>query len=311
MTSFKPSSVSIVIPNYNGVALFKRHLPRVIAAAKGAEIIVVDDKSTDDSVSFLHEHFSQVVVVALGKNSRFAAACNAGVAKAHGEIILLLNSDVSPEEGFLAPLLESFADPTVFAVGCKEIQEFGESRQFAGRSGGNYLRGLYTHWRCDDQDGQDTLWVSGGSGAFRTSMWNQLGGMDVDFKPAYEEDRDLSYRALKRGWKVMHCSKSLVHHVHETTNVKALGQAQMSLAAHKNNLLFVWKNITEPTLWAQHLLWLPYHLVLTSVRTDGVFLKAFFWALQYVPSIYRSRQKEKAEAVVSDHEIIARYASIH
>jgi GT2 family glycosyltransferase len=311
MPLLTPQSVSIVIPNFNGIPLFKRHLPKVLAAAHGAEVIVVDDKSTDDSVAFLKKEFPQVKVVALEVNSRFAAACNAGVAVARGEIIMLINSDVSPEEDFLTPLLKEFSDPKVFAVGCKENQEFGGNKQFAGRSGGNYLRGMYSHWRCDDQDGRDTLWVSGGSGAFRKSMWHELGGMDVDFKPAYEEDRDLSYRALKRGWKIIHCKDSLVHHVHETTNVKALGKEQMSLAAHKNNLLFVWKNITETRLWRQHLLWLPYHLILTSIRTDGVFLKAFFWALQYAPSIYRSRQVEKRQAVVTDSAIIAMYATIH
>ncbi len=311
MPSLAPHSVSIVIPNFNGIPLFKRHLPNVLKAAQGAEIIVVDDKSTDDSVAFLHKEFPQVKVVALEVNSRFAAACNAGVRQAKGEIIVLINSDVSPEKDFLIPLLKEFDDPQVFAVGCKEIQEFGGEKQFAGRSGGNYLRGMYTHWRCDNQDKQTTLWVSGGSGAFRTSMWNELKGMDTDFKPAYEEDRDLSYRALKRGWKVLHCKDSIVHHIHETTNVKALGKEYMSLAAHKNNLLFVWKNITEPTLWMQHLVWLPYHLILTSIRTNGVFLKAFFWAIQYIPSIYRSRQVEKRQATVTDSSIIQMYATLH
>lgn len=310
MPSFTPASVSIIIPNYNGTKLFPQHLPHVIEAAKGAEIIVVDDASTDASVEYLKTHFPGITVVALAHNQRFAGACNAGVAVAHGDIILLLNSDVSPEPNFLDPLLKAFKDPAVFAIGCKELQEFGKERRVAGRSGGDYRRGIYIHWRCNDQDAPETLWVSGGSGAFRKSMWNEMGGLDVDFYPAYEEDRDLSYRALKRGWKVLFCPDSIVHHVHETTNVVALGKETMSLAAHKNNILFVWKNITEPSLWFQHIIWLPYHLIVTSIRTDGVFLKGFFWALKYLPSIWRHRQIERRLATVTDSAIISHYAGM-
>ena len=56
-------SVSIVIPNWNGMELLKKHLPAVIKTAVGTRIIVVDDHSTDDSVSYLERNFPNIVLL--------------------------------------------------------------------------------------------------------------------------------------------------------------------------------------------------------------------------------------------------------
>jgi len=281
MPSNKPS-VSIIIPNYNGTELFKKYMPAVLKAAKGSEIIVVDDCSPDDSVAFLKKNFPSVKVIVHKVNKRFAGACNSGVAVAKGDIIILLNSDVEPTENFLEPLLKPFTNPKVFAVGCAEINPFEDKTKVNGRAGGAYKRGLIVHWRSENQKKTSTLWVSGGSGAFRKTVWNQIGGMDTLFTPAYEEDRDICYRAMKRGYTVQFCPESIVYHNHETTNIVALGVNKMKVASFKNHLLLVWKNM--------HVLWLPYHLVLTSIRSDWYFLRGFMQAVKQIPDVWKKRK---------------------
>lgn len=300
-------SASIIIPNYNGQKLLSLYLPKVIKAAKGNEVIVVDDASPNNDVDFLKKEFPSVKVVALTTNQRFAAACNAGVNVASGDIIVLLNSDVEPTEEFLAPLLEKFIDPNVFAVGCAEINPFEDKTKINGRAGGAYKRGLMIHWRCEDQTKSSTLWVSGGSGAFRKSMWNQIGGMDTLFKPAYEEDRDLCYRALKRGYTVLFCPESVVYHNHETTNIVALGLNRMKVASFKNHLLLVWKNVTSKRMFAAHLFWLPYHLIFTTIRSDGYFLRGFIEALKQIPQVVSKRRIEAKESTITDEKILASF----
>lgn len=297
--------VSIIIPNYNGQKLLSLYLPKVIQAANGGEIIVVDDASPDNDVDYLKSNFPSVKIVALKTNQRFAAACNAGVAIAKGEIVVLLNSDVEPTKAFLQPLLKPFEDPKVFAVGCAEINPFEDKHKIYGRAGGAFKRGLLVHWRESDQTKTSTLWVSGGSGAFRKSIWTELGGMDTLFAPAYEEDRDICYRAMKRGYKVLFCPEALVYHHHETTNKLALGINQMKVASFKNHLLLVWKNVTDPWLITQHLLWLPYHLVFTSIRSDGYFWRGFVAALKQLPQALKKRQIEQRESTVSDAQVLA------
>lgn len=294
-----PLSVSIVIPNYNGRKLLEKHLPQVVTAAKGAHIIVVDDASTDDSVAFLHNTYPEIIVVRNEKNHRFAHSCNQGVLATTTPVVVLINNDVSPEPDFLRYLLPYFADPTVFAVGCLETNDAGVA---SGRAGMRFARGIFVHWRAQDQSSGNTAWVSGGSGAFSRELWNNLGGMDTLFAPAYEEDRDLSYRALKRGYRVVFESKARVFHHHETTNTSVLGSTTMNIASHKNQLLFIWKNITDPLMLGEHLLFLPYHLIFSSMRTRGNFLLGFFWALTQLPAALLKRSHLRGE--ISDRAVI-------
>lgn len=309
MKNSKKLSVSIVIPNYNGEKLMPKHLPNVIKYSPGAEIIVVDDASTDDSVKMLKREFPSVKVVALKQNSRFAAACNAGFNKATGEIVVLLNSDVSPRAGYLKPLLAHFENnQALFSVGSKEIEEVDGQKVESGRALGSFQRGLIVHWRPDNQSKSTTLWTTGGSMAVSRKIWQEMGGMDTLFKPAYWEDIEICYRAQKRGYGVIFEPSSVVEHHHETTNVAALGKPVMNVAAFKNQLLFMWKNITDIQMVIQHLCWLPYHLIVTSYKTKGLFLQGFFKAVKQLPEAREKRALERKFAVYSDKEVLAPYS---
>lgn len=298
--------ISVVIPSFNGRHLLEKHVLKVInAIRKDDEIIVVDDASTDNTHSWLKENYPAIRVIAHQKNQRFAASVNSGVNAAQNEIIILLNNDVSPDKSFLGPLLTHFNDERVFAVGCKEIQAEkkdpgvfpssltpGSNLVESGRSCGAFRRGFLVHWRCHDQNQPTTLWATGGSMALRKSVFQKLGGMDTLFAPAYWEDIDLSYRAKKQGYKVLFEPKAIVYHQHETTNVKELGRLIMQSSAYKNQCLFVWKNVTDWHLLAKHLLWLPYHLLITTIRSRGLFLIGFAWALLKLPRALKARWSE-------------------
>lgn len=293
--------LSIVIPNWNGKRLLEKNLPTVVRACQkwaetgpsageaGWEIIVVDDASTDDSVAFLKENYSQVKVVVHRKNRRFAAACNTGVKNARGKVVVLLNTDVSPEPGFLKPLTRHFQDPRVFAVGCKEKDTKEGKIVYSGRGLGEFQRGFLVHWRAKDQNQTGTLWATAGNMAVSREKWLKLGGMDTLFRPAYWEDIDLSWRARKKGWKILFEPKSIVNHQHETTNILAFGKKQMKKFAYKNQFLFIWKNASLAMLLA-HLFWLPYHLLKALFNGDFLFCQGFFLALKQLPEVLAKRR---------------------
>ncbi len=155
-------AVSIVIPTFNGRHLLQRHLPHVLNASRhGDEVIVVDDASSDDTISWLKLEFNlkaiteippltslpknytpvadsvgtawygksktnkgwtRIVLVVLNKNKRFAAAANIGVALASHPLVFLLNNDVSPSPTVLSHLIPYFNDSSVFGVGCHEYE---------------------------------------------------------------------------------------------------------------------------------------------------------------------------------------------
>src|ERR1039457_5031070 len=113
---------SVVIPNWKGKDLLEKYLPSVIAALSGNpanEIIVVDNGSTDGSADFVEKTFAEVRILALPTNLGFGGGSNAGFRAAKNDIVVLLNSDMRVAPDFLAPLLEGFRDPEVFAGSCQ------------------------------------------------------------------------------------------------------------------------------------------------------------------------------------------------
>ena len=298
----KSITVSIVIPNWNGVYLMRKHLQKTIDASPDAEVIISDDCSTDGSVAYIKKNFPQVIVVASSKRQGFAGNVNKGVAKATGDIVVLLNTDVEPEERFLAPLIQHFQDEDVFAVGCMEKSWESDKAILRGRGVAHWYRGFYVHSR-GEIDREDTAWVSGGSGAFRRSMWEKLGGMDTIYNPFYWEDIDVSYRARKAGWKTLFESESIVNHYHEEGKIiREFSQVDVKRIVYRNQFIFIWKNVTDWRIFLSHAFWTPIRLIQAILRNDMVMIQGFLWALTYIGSILQKRSKQKKLYKRTDNE---------
>lgn len=297
--------VSIIIPNYNGQELLKKNLPKVIAASINAEIIVVDDYSSDNSLEILKEF--PVTVIRNEKNLGFSKTVNRGVKESSGEIVVLLNTDVVPQKDFLEPLIAHFKDEKVFAVGCMDKSVEGDKVVLRGRGIGRWQRGFLVH-RRGEVNKQDTLWVNGGSGAFRKSIWKKLGGFNTIYSPFYWEDIDLAYRALKSGFAILFESKSIVVHEHEKGSIKKkYSSFQINTFAYRNQILFVWENLTDYSLWCTHLLWLPYHLLKALFRADGAFFLGVFLASLVLPRVILDRVINKQQWVITDEEVVRQF----
>lgn len=314
-------NLSIVIPNYNGQDLLKRNLPKVFEAVslykKGnVEIIVTDDCSTDSSLDVLDSLRAKIKsafpsielrIIKNKKNLGFSSNVDKGVSQANGEILILLNTDVIPQKNFLEPLLRNFGDEKVFAVGCMDKSIENGKIVPRGRGIGEWKRGFLVHAR-GEVDKSSTLWVNGGSGAFRKSIWDKLGGFNKLYDPFYWEDIDLSYRALKSGYKILFEPKGIVVHEHEKGAIKSTySDTKIKTIAYRNQIIFVWKNITDFSLLLNHLFWLPYHLISALVRRDKAFFNGLLNAIIVFPQIIWSRQKEQKLFVKTDKEILGKF----
>jgi len=306
-------TVSIVIPNYNGALLLRKNLPAVRKAAEAykkssktiAEVIISDDASTDDSKSVVSSVAPEVLYLEHNKNAGFATNVNRGVRKARGEIVVLLNTDVAPEENFLIPLIKHFADETVFAVGCMDKSIEGNKVILRGRGVGEWEKGFLVH-RASDVMKTDTLWASGGSSAFRKSEWERLGGLYEIYSPFYWEDIDLSYRALKAGRQVLFEPGSVVTHAHEEGAIrKQFTKNAITTIAYRNQFLFVWINITDARMLLSHVLWLPVHIVQAGLRGDSAFFSGFFTALLRLPHALSLRRKNMMHFRTADTRVLA------
>ncbi|KKQ89761.1 MAG: Glycosyl transferase, family 2 [Candidatus Curtissbacteria bacterium GW2011_GWC2_38_9] len=283
------AKISVIIPNYNGRQLLFKNLPNVIKNCADCEIIIVDDASGDDSVDFLQKNFRQIKVIQLAKNKGFAHAVNEGVRKANGDLVLLLNSDVSPQANFLPPALSHFknesASQRIFAVGLADHSHENGKIVIRGRGGAIFKKGFVNHFALPSRSAE-TLWVSGGSGLFDKRKFLELGGFDTNFAPFYWEDIDLSFRAWRMGYRCLFEPMSKVNHFHQEGVIqKSRSEFFIKTISYKNQFLFVWKNITDPFWLLQHLFWLPYHLAKSMATFDLAFFAGFFWAIIQLPKL--------------------------
>lgn len=309
-------NISIIIPNYNGEALLKHNIPLIISTIKEykegkVEIIIPDDASLDGSVDFLKiysQHFKEknitLVYLVNKENKGFSGNVNMGVTYATGEVLILLNSDVVPERGFLSPLLKHFSDPKVFAVGCMDKSIEDGKVVLRGRGIGKWERGFLSH-NAGKLDKTNSLWASGGSSAFRKSIWDELGGLNEIYNPFYWEDIDVSYRALKSGYKVIFEKKSIVIHEHSKGAIKTHNTiSRINKIAFRNQILFVWLNITDPVFLINHFLRLGLLLLRAIFSKDWLTLQCFFQALLLFPVISIKRDKQKKKFIISDKKLL-------
>ncbi len=307
------SKTSIIIPNWNGRELLEQCLPSVVEAVRSDggdhEIIVVDNHSTDDSVRFLKASYPEVKVLELDTNRGFAGGCNAGAAESQNEIIVFLNNDMMVERGFLRPLLDAFDDETVFAVSSqiyfwdpeKRREETGQTRGFLKLG---FLQVVHDEPR--DADGvRPVLYAGGGSSAFDRNKFLALGGFDELYQPFYWEDTDISYRAWKRGWKVLYEPRSAVHHKHRGTIGKTYDADFTHKAVNRNHFLFMWKNFTDLSLLLLHPFVLLGRLVWNYGFGNFTYLAAFGSAVGQLGEVWRKRASENRSGKLGDQVVLA------
>lgn len=315
-------NISIVLPNYNGEKLLQQNLPRVVDAIKDykngrIEIVIADDASSDNSVEVIKKFIASLKQKSIsGKlvenhtrdDGGFSKNVNRGVHAATGEIVILLNTDVIPYKGFLKSLLPHFTDPKVFAVGCMDESIENGKTVLRGRGVGKWQKGFLFH-SAGSLDKKNTLWVSGGSGAFRKSIWDTLGGLNELFNPFYWEDIDISYRAQKAGFVTLFEKESRVVHEHGKGSIQTQYKLyNVQKIVYRNQFTFVWTDITDGAFMVSHLLWLPYHVVNALKSWDKAFLVGLFTALMRLPKILMFRLHMKRLFTVSDKEILQQFS---
>lgn len=297
--------VSIVIPVWNGKELLRRSLPSVLEARKYEgnrieEIIFVDDCSTDRSGEYLEKNFKEEVKLIRHRENRgFANAANRGVRMAKGKLVCLLNQDVLVSERFLEPVVKLFVEDRVFGVSLHE-------KGYGGATG-EFRDGFLEHKGMDEKNEVcNSLWANGGSAVFRRKVWMKLKGFDEElFSPFYWEDVDICYRAQKRGYVVLWEPEARVLHEHESViNETNFRRKKLAIIKERNQLLFIWKNITSKNLFRRHLR----GLVKRAVSHPG-YLMVVWAALKKIKAVRRLRAVEKKEAKLSDEAILAKFSS--
>ena len=310
--------VSIVIPTWNGQPLLARFLPSVFAAAeryraeagREVQVVVVDDGGTDDTAFWLAETYpGRVELLMKRRNEGFAHACNTGFAHARHPVVFLLNNDVEVEPDAIAPLVAHFAAPDVFAVACQTTNLATGAASGVGKLGSfsrGFLRVHAGYVPRDPEAGEyPSIFASGGASAFSREKLLELGGFDTLYAPFYWEDVELSYRAWKRGWRVLFEARSRVRHQVSSTIGARFARHTVRAVEHRNRLLAHWVHVHDPGMWRSHRLRVALLALAAPFRLDLAFLDGLLQAFGRSGEAAARREIERAAAERTDREVLA------
>ncbi|PSL83135.1 glycosyl transferase [Variovorax sp. WS11] len=217
--------VSIIIPVYGQTHFLLGCLDSLVQheSRHSVEIIVADDASPEDTQTALLARIPWIRYVRREANGGFLECCNSSVQQSRGEFVVLLNSDTRVVPGWLDELIDGFSlFPRAGLTGSKLLNDDGTLQEAGGifwRDGSahNYGRGddsnrpQYCHARQAD-------FISGASIAVRRAVWDELGGFDGLYRPAYCEDADLAFRLRRAGYEVWYLPFSRVIHYEGVTH---------------------------------------------------------------------------------------------
>lgn len=294
-------NISVVIPVYKKIPEFIKNLQKNIPFLKGCEIIVVNDDPTESLAPHLAD-FKNIILIENKKNLGFAPTVNIGVERAEHPYILLLNSDVILENDNYKKALNHFTDKTIFAVSFAQKEKNGE---IVGKNRMYWKDGFFQHGKANDLTFGINGWAEGGSCLLDTNKFRNLKGFDEMFSPFYWEDIDLSYRAWKLGYQVLFDPAVVVQHHHESTIGSFFKKKTVKQIAYRNQLLFIWKNISHFSMLISHLFYLHLFILKSIMKADFTFIKASLLALGKFPLIWQKRRSIRS--IRTDNEIISKF----
>lgn len=315
LSTGKPSIISVVIVNYNGLSWLEACLNSVLRQELSRfwrlEVIFVDNHSSDNSVSFVRERFPDVVVHVMDTNSGFATACTFGVNQAAGDFILLLNNDTFLPTGTLYSMIGELLERGLDVIAATEVPYDGGEKAFVRTTIDVF--GFPVH--LDEGE-----WFSHGQSFFlcavcvlvSKSIYLETGGLDTEFF-MYFEDIDWFWRLCLMGYGFDYSRNCVVQHAgHGSTGGDKLNYDR-----------FLWRNTNLPRMLIKNLsfanlLWLmPMFFVLYFFECGVLFLlgrrdlaKSYIIALGLLRhsciSLLESRRSVQKSRIVGDSVVFAR-----
>lgn len=250
--TLRKNRVVVAILNWNGLHHLKTYLPHVIEHSAGdADVALIDNGSTDESVSWCSQTYPEVEIIELGENLGFSGGYNAGLAKIEAKTYVLLNSDVRTTSHWIPPVLkmmesEGYAacQPLIRNDSDKELFEYaGAAGGFIDKFGYTFCSGrIFEVFETDFgqyNGNREVFWASGAALFIDSKSYHDVEGLDVDFF-AHMEEIDLCWRLKNRGFRVGSCGESVVFHLGGGTLQKV--SPFKTYLNFRNNLFLLVKN---------------------------------------------------------------------
>ena len=212
--------LSIVIVNWNTSSLLLQCLDSIYNTGSqySFEVIVIDNSSSDDSVTLVEKNFPAVILIRNQQNLGFARANNQGLLIARGRYYMLLNSDTIVLPGAIDKLVQAAeCNPHVGVVGPKLLNMNGTVQESWASfpSFLSELTGKNFRFRQPVQSfpfSYDVDWIMGACMLVRAKTVAEVGNLDEDYF-FYSEELDWCFRIKKKNWKIWYLADAEVYHL--------------------------------------------------------------------------------------------------
>jgi hypothetical protein len=253
------------------------------------QVLLVDNASTDESVSMVTADFPHVKVVTSDRNLGYAGGNNLGLRHACGDYILLLNNDATVEQDAVKELVDAATgDARIGVLGCKVYLAQGSlTLQHAG--GTLFPWGVSRLIGCGEKDtGQfneqrDVDWVIGAALMVKRQVINLVGPLETYFG-LYEEDVELCFRVREAGFRVVYVPSAVVHHGVGLTVEAVLNAPGKYYWRQRSRIAFILKDFGAGRclVWLVWEMWnLAFRILDAIYRSDGRWLsalvRAYYW----------------------------------
>lgn len=236
------NSVSIVIVNWNGLKWLKRLLDTVIAQDyEDYEVIFVDNDSTDDSVTYVKQHYPGVKIIQNDKNAGFAGGNNLGIRHAKKEWVMLLNTDTWVKPDLLKKLI-AFAIQGGYDVVAPQEADYDSMATRPMYSTTVDVLGHPVYLK-GDANRDKNFYLVGICLLFRAHLYKETGGLDNNFF-MYVEEIDWFWRLALLDKKIGYCRDQHVYH-------KGAGSTGKGM----NYNVFLWRNQNELQMLIKNYKW--------------------------------------------------------
>lgn len=270
------AKVAVIIPNYNGKEYIEECLLSLENQTyKDFSVIVVDNASTDDSVSLIESKFPSVDIIKLDDNYGFSRAANEGLIRTKkNEFVILLNADTKADSMFVEELVRAIEkDDNIFSVASKMLQ-LNKPDIYDGAGDLYCCLGWAYALGKDKRVGKyekesNVFSACAGACIYRRALFEQIGYFD-EFHFMYLEDVDIGYRARIMGFVNKYNPKAVVYHAGSGITGSRYNSFKVRIAA-RNSWYVIYKNM--PTL--QIIINLPFFAIGFGIKALFFIMKGF------------------------------------
>ena len=306
--------VEIYILNYNGKELLEKCLPSITEASLASKykpaIIVIDNKSSDDSGSFVAKNYKNVNFMEM-KENRVLCSFNEAAAGSDADIVIFLNNDLVVDKNFVDPLVNVFLENDNVFLAATKVYNFEGLKVECARTkpivDWGVIKGVPDEGSIKDSSDAVSYTLQGGFGAFDRKKFIELGGYDPLYLPGILEDTDICFRAWLRGYYCYYQPKSIIYHMGKASFKKRFGNKKLLAISHRNTYFFMWKNITDKKILAMNAFFALPRIAYSLIVFKWEIVQGFLWFLAALPKVIDGRARESKNRVYNvrtDREVL-------